>query len=171
MASKGEDRSKNEHGLTPKQEAFVQALIETRNQSEAYRRAYNVGENTSENTVRWEAWELMQNPNVTQRIADIQAQIASSVFYTAADAFEELEEARNLANSVAAPAAAVSAVKGKMELLGMGSKNLKINAEIIEAPLGEEEQLERIKSLIPQIAPILVALGWTPPEESDDEGE
>lgn len=39
------------------------------------------------------------------------------------------------------------------------------------APLSEQEQRDRIEALIPQIAPILVALGWTPPEETGDEGE
>jgi hypothetical protein len=37
-----------------------------------------------------------------------------------------------------------------------------------EKPMTEEQQIEAIEGMIPQIAPLLVKLGWTPPETEGD---
>lgn len=59
--------------LTPKQEAFAQAYIETGNASEAYRRAYNVSAGTKPNTIEKRACELLKHGKVAGRIAELQA--------------------------------------------------------------------------------------------------
>ena len=58
--------------LTPKQEAFAKAYIETGNASEAYRRAYDA-ENTKDNVVHVKAAELLKHGKVSVRIAELQA--------------------------------------------------------------------------------------------------
>ncbi len=59
--------------LTPKQEAFVMAYAETGNASEAYRRSYNA-ENMKAATINRSATELMANPTITARVAELQSE-------------------------------------------------------------------------------------------------
>lgn len=59
---------------------------------------------------------------------------------------------------------------GKMAPKKYGDK-VDMTVDVRGSALSEEEQVSRIEALIPQIAPILVGLGWTPPDEPDgDEG-
>jgi phage terminase small subunit len=58
--------------LTPKQEAFCKAYIETGNASEAYRRSYNA-KNFSENALAVQASKTLKHPKVALRIAELQA--------------------------------------------------------------------------------------------------
>ena len=58
--------------LTPKQEAFCQAHIETGNASEAYRRAYNA-ENMKPETVHRTAKEMLDNPKISARLEELMA--------------------------------------------------------------------------------------------------
>lgn len=57
--------------LTPKQERFCNAYMETGNASEAYRRAYSCGEMKAE-TVHRKAKELLDNGKIAARIREIQ---------------------------------------------------------------------------------------------------
>lgn len=106
--------------LTPKQEAFALAYFETRNGGEAYRRAYDVAESArTDNWVYVEAWQLLQNPKVAQRIAELEAEAKKLAIYTRQTAMDELEQARNLAHQEGQAGAAVSAVNSKIKLFGM----------------------------------------------------
>ena len=40
-----------------------------------------------------------------------------------------------------------------------------LDVAVTEETMTEDQQIERIKGLIPQIAPILIGLGWTAPDE------
>lgn len=60
-------------GLTPKQEAFVYAYIETGNAAEAYRRAYEA-ERMKRATIDKRAGELLRNPKVAARVTQIRAE-------------------------------------------------------------------------------------------------
>jgi phage terminase small subunit len=57
--------------MTPKQEAFARAYVETGNASEAYRRAYNA-EKMSDEAIRVEACRLLDNPNVSLTVEKLQ---------------------------------------------------------------------------------------------------
>jgi phage terminase small subunit len=57
--------------LTPKQDKFVQAYLETGNATEAYRRAYNV-ERMLPATINNQAWKLIKNPGITARLEQLQ---------------------------------------------------------------------------------------------------
>ncbi len=58
--------------MTPKQEAFARAYVETGNASEAYRRAYNA-EKMGVDALKVEASRLLDNPNVALTIEKLKA--------------------------------------------------------------------------------------------------
>lgn len=62
--------------LTPKQEAFARAYVETGNASESYRRAYNVQTMAPEN-IDIEACRLLKHPKVSPRVTQLQAELAA----------------------------------------------------------------------------------------------
>jgi phage terminase small subunit len=59
-------------GLTPKQEAFCLAYVETGNASEAYRRAYDTSR-MKDGVIRVKACEVMAHEAVDARIAELRA--------------------------------------------------------------------------------------------------
>ena len=106
--------------LTPKQEAFVQAYIETGNASEAYRRSYDAG-NMKPETVNSRAKELLKNGPITVRIELLQSKAEKRHSITVDDILRELEEARTMAATQERPqvSAMVAASMGKAKLLGL----------------------------------------------------
>jgi phage terminase small subunit len=109
----------SESNLTPKQEAFALAYVETGNGAEAYRRAYDVKAATQHSSIYVAASKLLSNPKIMERVEQLQRQAAEMCLYTVKDAFTEYEVARQLALKEANPSAAVSAVNGKVKLFGL----------------------------------------------------
>lgn len=104
--------------LTPKQEAFCLAFIETNNASEAYRRAYDA-ENMKPETIWKRSCELMADGNVTGRVKELKALVTERALVSVLSITQELEEARALALQEGQPSAAVSASMGKAKLHGL----------------------------------------------------
>lgn len=104
--------------LTPKQQAFALAYVETGNASEAYRQAYDA-ENSSAETVKVEASRLLSNPNIALTVVSLQAEARERTLVTIESLTRELNEDRELARKLEMPAAAVSAVMGKAKLHGL----------------------------------------------------
>lgn len=106
--------------LTPKQENFCLAYLETGNASEAYRRSYDA-ENMTPESVNRKAKELIDNGKITARLEELRAPVIAKAQLTVEDLLRELEEARQLAMTAATPqsAAAVGATMGKAKLLGL----------------------------------------------------
>jgi len=104
--------------LTPKQENFCLAYLETGNASEAYRRSYDA-ENMKPETINVKACELLQNGKIAERLEQLRAPVIARAQLTVEDLLRELEEARKLAIDTEAPAPAVSATMGKAKLLGL----------------------------------------------------
>nr|WP_253944463.1 terminase small subunit [Pseudogemmobacter hezensis] len=131
--------------MTPKQEAFALAYFETGNAAEAYRRAYDVAENSRDSWVYVEACQLLDHPKITLRLQELQEQAAKLSIFTRQKALEELEEARAKAISLDMPAAAVSAINGKVKLFGLDAPT-KIKAEVTGkdgGPIQSEEVTAR----------------------------
>jgi phage terminase small subunit len=105
--------------LTPKQEAFALAYVETGNAAEAYRRAYDVKAGTQHSSIYVAASRLLDNPKVMLRVSELQDQAIQLCLYTVKDAFTEYEVARQLALQAENPSAAVAAVNGKVKLFGL----------------------------------------------------
>ncbi len=106
--------------LTPKQENFCIAYLETGNASEAYRRSYDA-DGMSQNAISREACVMLGRPKITQRLAELRAPVIAKAQLTVEDLLRELEEARLAALSAATPQTgpAVSATMGKAKLLGL----------------------------------------------------
>ena len=106
--------------LTPKQEGFCLSYRETGNASEAYRRNYST-DNMKPESINRLAFALLQNINITSRLAALGEVTAKAHQITVADLIKELEEARIAALTAESPqsAAAVGATMGKAKLLGM----------------------------------------------------
>jgi phage terminase small subunit len=104
--------------LTPKQENFCLAYLETGNASEAYRRAYDADAMTPESVNR-KAKEVVDNVKIAARLEELREPIMKRHAITVDVLLAELEEARQLALETEAPAPAVSATMGKAKLLGM----------------------------------------------------
>lgn len=75
--------------LTPKQENFCLAYLETGNASEAYRRAYDCEEAKPE-TVNRAAKELLDNPKIAARLEDLTCKATSDAVMTRQRAMERL---------------------------------------------------------------------------------
>lgn len=105
--------------LTPKQEAFALAYVETGNAAEAYRRSYDVKAATQHSSIYVAASKLLDNAKIMQRVADLQKQASDMCLYTVKDAFTEYEVARQLALQEGNPSAATAAVTGKVRLFGL----------------------------------------------------
>jgi phage terminase small subunit len=104
--------------LTPKQEAFAQAYIETGNATEAYRRAFG-DKKWAEGALHVQASKLLSKPKVRLRVDALQAMHAKRHNLTVDDLVDELEEARSLAKEIGQASAAVGATMGKAKLLGL----------------------------------------------------
>lgn len=74
--------------LTPKQEAFCLAYMETGNASEAYRRIYSTGKMKPE-TVNRTAFDLLQNHKIATRVAELRAAAAERAVVTESRVLEE----------------------------------------------------------------------------------
>lgn len=104
--------------LTPKQEKFCQAYVETSNGAEAYRQAYNSKAKPAVQAN--EASKLLSNPDIAMRVESIREALRANHGITLQDLLNELEEARKAALSAetAQSSAAVNATMSKAKLLG-----------------------------------------------------
>jgi phage terminase small subunit len=109
--------------LTPKQEGFCQDYIKTGNQSEAYRLNYNSGKMLPA-SINNKAYELMQNVDITSRIATLQERIAKKFEVTVESLTRELDEDRQLARDLEMPSAAISALSVKARIHGLDKQVL-----------------------------------------------
>lgn len=84
--------------LTPKQEAFARAYVETGNASEAYRRSYDVSPDAKPEGITVNAAQLLANANVALRVHEIEAECLAATKLTierlASEGFAILSEAR-----------------------------------------------------------------------------
>ena len=63
--------------LTPKQRKFAEEYVNTGNASEAYRRAYDVSETTSNDVIKVKASELLKNGNISVTVKELQKKEAN----------------------------------------------------------------------------------------------
>ena len=77
--------------LTPKQEKFVQGIIEGKSQADAYRSAYNAKRMTDK-TIHEAASKLMADNKIATRVQELREQLAKSTIMTAQQRLEWLTE-------------------------------------------------------------------------------
>jgi phage terminase small subunit len=127
--------------LTPKQEAFVKAYMETGNGTQAYRMAYDA-ENMKESTIRVKAFELLQNGKITERLEQVRESSQKRHDITIARLTEMLIEDRELARKVESPAAAVSAVMAIGKLHGLVVDKKEVTRKRDASDFDDDELLE-----------------------------
>lgn len=82
--------------MTPKQEAFVLAYLESGNASEAYRRAYNAV-NMKDSSVRVQAAKMLASPNIALRIEQIRKPAVDAAQMTLEQHIADLKRIRDAA--------------------------------------------------------------------------
>jgi len=105
--------------LTAKQERFAEAFLVTGNASAAYREAYNVGEDTKPETIWSMGCRILNKPNVSARVSELQEMAVKATGVTVATLTRELEEARLLAEKEGVPSSMVQATMGKAKMHGL----------------------------------------------------
>jgi len=114
--------------LTPKQEAFAMAYVESGNASKAYKAAYYVNENTNNNSISVEASKLKNSPKITLRILEMQEDMRERLEVTIDGLTKELEYARVTAQENGQASAMVSATMGKAKLHGVLTDKAQISS-------------------------------------------
>jgi len=71
--------------LTPKEAHFVEVYLETGNASEAYRTAYDVGENTKQSTIKVKASQLLKKNNINITVSNKRKELAKASQITRED--------------------------------------------------------------------------------------
>ena len=127
--------------LTPKQEAFVKAFMETGNASQAYRTAYDA-ENMKDSAIHVSASQLLRNPKVALRLEQIRESAQKRHDITIARLTDMLIADRELAREFKAPAAAVSAVLAIGKLHGLIVDKKEVTRKRDAADFDDAELLE-----------------------------
>ena len=107
---------RSERKLTHKQERFVNALLETGNQKEAYCRAYDC-ENMSRGAIDVEASKLTRHPKIAQRLGQFRESKTADAILTLESHMRELQSLRDAAKSAGQLSAAITAEVKRGELM------------------------------------------------------
>ena len=105
--------------ITPKQDRFSCVYVETGNASEAYRQAYDVGENTLPARIWSDACKTLAKPIVAQRVAELQMAAQERTLVTIESISKELDENRAAAKEWEQSASMNAASLGKAKLHGL----------------------------------------------------
>lgn len=104
--------------LTPKQDAFCVAYVKSGNASEAYRGAYDA-DAMSDSSVQREAFELLRNPKVAPRLAELRAAVAESSNVSLQSHLADLLWLREMASAAGKYSAAVQAEMARGKVVGL----------------------------------------------------
>lgn len=131
--------------LTPKQEAFCLAYIETGNASEAYRRAYDAS-GMNDNSINRKAKELIDNVKITARLQEIRKPAVEKAQITLETHLADLKALRDKADAAEkfGPAIAAEIARGKASGLYVE----KIDATLGVTMMSDEQRQARIAELI-----------------------
>lgn len=105
--------------LTPKQEAFAQAVAQGMNQSDAYRSCFKVRKGTKPDSIHQSACRVMSNVKVASRIQELRAPAVKAVAITLEEHLRELADLRDKAAGDGKWAAAVSAESARGRASGL----------------------------------------------------
>ena len=128
--------------LTPKQEAFAQAIVTGVSQSDAYRAAYKVREGTKAESVNQNASRIMANVNVISRVAELREPVAKKAQITLESHLDDLMRLRNMAAKEKQYSAAISAeiARGKASGVHVEKSEQTVSTRTLE-PLKDEDFL------------------------------
>jgi phage terminase small subunit len=112
--------------LTPKQEAFCIAYLETGNASEAYRRAYDA-KNMNANSINRKAKDLVDNVKITARLQELRAPVVERAQITLQDHLDELQRLRDAAKGAEKYGPAVTAEMARGKACGFYVEKVDVN--------------------------------------------
>ncbi len=118
--------------LTPKQEAFCQAIVVGNSQSAAYRTAYDAN-NMAYKTVNKRASEMMARGEVTGRVAELRAPVVEAVRYDLKAAMGEANLALVMAQAQGNPSVMVAATALRAKLSGLLAEKPAAVPNVLEA--------------------------------------
>lgn len=133
--------------LTPKQENFCKAYIETGNASEAYRRSYSY-KNQKPETINRNAFALLENTKIATRVDKLRSALNKRHEVTVDSLTIELDKLLKAAAEAGQNGAGIQAVMGMAKLHGLGVDNLNMNSK------------QEIRTVI-NASPEMESLEWT----------
>lgn len=113
--------------LTPKQEAFCLAYLETGNASEAYRHSYSV-KSMSDTAVNREAKRLIDNPKIATRLEELRKPVRERAQISLESHLEALKSLRDRADASENFSAAITAEVARGKASGLYSDKEKPKA-------------------------------------------
>ncbi len=122
--------------LTPKQEAFCLAYLETGNASEAYRRSYSA-ENMKSATINRNAKALLDNSKIATRLAELQKPAANKAQLTLESHLARLDNLSRAAEAAEQYSAAISAEVARGKASGV---HVEKSERVLTGPNGEPIQ-------------------------------
>jgi phage terminase small subunit len=120
--------------LTPKQEAFAQAIVTGMSQSDAYRAAYSA-DNMKPETVQNKAYQLMKRGEVTARVAELRKPVVEAVQITLASHLERLRELSAVAQSSGQLSAAITAEVARGKASGLYVEKVAVTGNLFDSVL------------------------------------
>ncbi len=118
--------------LTPKQEAFCQAIVAGENQSEAYRIAYDA-ENMAPATVNNKAYGLMKQGEIRARVEGLRTPVLKEVQYDLKAAMGEANKALGMAEAQGNTSVMVQATALRAKLSGLLAEKPAVVMNVLEA--------------------------------------
>lgn len=130
--------------LTPKQENFCLAYLETGNASEAYRRSYDAG-GMNENSINRKAKELMDNVKIAARISEIRKPVVEKAQITLENHLEALRILRDKADASEKYGPAIQAEVARGKASGLYIERVETGAAGDFDKLKDDELAKRIE--------------------------
>ena len=118
--------------ITAKQEAFCQALLAGRSQSDAYRDAYNTKQGSSAGAIAVSASKLMADPNITIRVAELREAVAEKAQWSRHQSVQALKDIAT--SDCFSPAARIAAVRELNVMFGFNTPE-KPQADMRQLPI------------------------------------
>ena len=122
--------------LNARQERFVQSLVAEGMNAIAYKAA---GYKGLGNTAEVGAAEILRNPQVKIRLAEVQAEHAERAAITVDDLVDKLAHLYSIAVEDCQTAAGVQAIMGIGRLLGLVIDRQELRAEVIRKPASDPD--------------------------------
>jgi phage terminase small subunit len=133
--------------LTPKREAFAQAVASGMSQADAYRAAFSVKPTTKPETVQQSASRLMADPIVSARVAEIRKPIVKRAQITLESHLADLQMLRDRALEAEQYSAAISAEVSRGKASGLYTDKVEHSGSIKFEDMTDEDLDRRIAAL------------------------
>lgn len=115
--------------LTPKQEAYAQAVASGMSQADAYRSAFNVRPATKPESIQVSASKLMKDPNIAQRVIELREPAAKRAQMTLEGHLSDLKMIRDRALEAEQYAAAITAETNRGKASGFYSERVELTGK------------------------------------------